>query len=35
LYIGNTQLTNYSDNELRKMVKPGYINGKINGKIIR
>jgi hypothetical protein len=29
LYIGKTTLTNYSDDELRKMIKPGYISGKI------
>jgi hypothetical protein len=29
LYIGKTTLTNYSDKELREMIKPGYINGKI------
>jgi hypothetical protein len=30
LFIGKTQLTNYSDDELRKMVEPGFIKGKIN-----
>ena len=29
LYIGKTPLTNYSNDELRKMIEPGYINGKI------
>ena len=29
LYTGKTPLTNYSDKELREMIKPGYINGKI------
>ena len=29
LYIGKTPLTNYSDDELRKMIKPGFIKGKI------
>jgi hypothetical protein len=26
LYIKNTPLTNYTDEHLREMVKPGYIN---------
>jgi hypothetical protein len=30
LYIGKTTLTNYSDKELREMIKPGFIKGKIN-----
>jgi len=29
LYIKNTKLTKYLDNELREMVKPGFIKGKI------
>ena len=29
LYIGKTSLTNYSNDELRKMIELGYINGKI------
>ena len=29
LYIGKTPLTKYSDEELREMIKPGFIKGKI------
>jgi len=29
LYIKNTPLTKYSDNELREMIKPGFIKGEI------
>jgi hypothetical protein len=29
LYIGDTPLTKYSDDELREMVKPGFIKGEI------
>jgi len=29
LYIKNTPLAKFSDDELRKMVKPGFINGRI------
>jgi hypothetical protein len=29
LYIYSTPLTKYLDNELREMVKPGFIKGKI------
>jgi hypothetical protein len=29
LVIGNTKLTKYSDDELREMIKPGFIKGKI------
>jgi len=29
LYIKNTPLTKYSDNELREMIKPGFIKGLI------
>ena len=29
LFIGGTELTKLSDDELREMIKPGYINGNI------
>jgi hypothetical protein len=29
LHIANTPLTKYSDDELREMVKPGFIKGSI------
>lgn len=30
LFIGGTYLTKYSDEELREMIKPGFIKGKID-----
>ena len=32
LYIKNTQLIKYKDKELREMIKPGFIKGKIHRK---
>jgi hypothetical protein len=29
IYIKNTELTKYSNKELRQMIKPGFIEGKI------
>jgi hypothetical protein len=29
IYIAKTPLKKYSDNELREMIKPGFIKGKI------
>lgn len=29
LFISNTELTKYTNNELRKMIKPGFITGRI------
>jgi hypothetical protein len=32
LIITNTTLTNYTDDELREMIKPGFIKGEIRRK---